>query len=428
MKFTRTFLFLFVAIVLVPNVRADAVTDWNAIAVQASLTAGGPPGPSARVGPTSVGDIAMVSAAVYDAVQAIEGKYQPYYVDIPGATGSPVAATARAAHDVLVHLYPAQAAALGVTYQNYLLSNGILITDPGIDVGAIAAAGIIRLRSCDGRFPDPPPPPFIGSTDIGKWRPTPPANAPMLGTWMANASPFLLLRPGQFRSDDPPALTSRQYARDYNEVKAYGSLTNSSRTPEQTDLAQFWAGNFGVMMNKLLRDVSTSHVDDIADSSRLFALANMAQADAIYSAWNDKIHFNVWRPITAIQNGDADGNSRTTGDPAWNSLIPSPPYPDYVSGANSITAATIYSLENFFGTDKMEFSVTTTNTGATTQDTRDFTRFSQAADEVVEARILLGIHFRFADTAARDLGRNVAKWGHRHYFRPIGGRRHHDEW
>ncbi len=422
------FIVIAMSAALVTTVRADAVTDWNAIAVQASLTAGGPPGPAARVGPTSVGDIAMVSAAVYDAVQAIEGEYQPYYVDIPGATGSPVGATARAAHDVLAHHYPAQAAALGVTYQNYLISNGILITDPGIEVGARAAAGIIRLRACDGRFPDPPPPPFVGSTDIGKWRPTPPANAPMLGVWMASASPFLLLRPTQFRADEPPSLDSRRYSRDYNEVKRLGSLNNSDRTPEQTDMAQFWAGNFGVMMNKLLRDISLAEVDNIADSSRLFALANMAQADAIYTAWNDKLHYNMWRPITAIQNGDADGNPRTVGDPAWNSLIASPPYPDYISGANSITAATVYSLAHFFGKDKMAFSVTTTNTGPTNQDTREYTRFSEVADEVVEARILLGIHFRFADTAARDLGRNVAAFGHRNYFRPVRAGHYRDEW
>lgn len=425
MKFTRLFLFLFVTVVLVPTVRGDAVTDWNAIAVQASLTTAGPPGPSARVGPTSVVDIALVSVAMYDAVQAIEKRYEPYYIEVPGASGSPAAAAARAAHDMLVNLYPAQAAALGVAYQNYLAANGILITDPGLDVGARTAAGIIALRSCDGRFPDPPPPPYIGNTDIGQWRPTPPANAPMLGTWMATAKPFLLTRPSQFRSDPPPDLNSRQYARDYNEVKKYGSaLGTGLRTPDQTDAAFFWAGNFGVMLNKLLRDVSTAHTNDIAESSRLFALANTAQSDAIFACWNLKIHYNSWRPITAIHNGDADGNPRTAGDPAWNSLIPSPPYPDHVSGANAITGATMYSLERFFGTDHMNFSITTTNTGPVNQDTRSYNRFSEASLEVVEARILLGIHFRFADTAARKLGRNVAYWGHRNYFRPIC-RKHH---
>ena len=230
---------------------ADAVTDWNAIAVQATVTAG-----PLRPGATGVLDIAMVQAAVYDAVQAIEKRFEPYYVDIPGASGSPVAATAKAAHDVLVNRFPGQTASLDMTYQQYLINHFLAETDPGVAVGATAAAGIIARRACDGSFPNPPPPPFIGGTDPGVWRPTPPANAPMLAPWLATVTPFTLTRPSQFRAPQPPTLTSRQYTRDYNEVKALGALNNSNRTPEQTDLAQFWSSNYVVLWNQVLRDIS----------------------------------------------------------------------------------------------------------------------------------------------------------------------------
>jgi hypothetical protein len=245
------------------------------------------------------------------------------------------------------------------------------------------------------------------------------------GPWLGSVTPFFLTRPSQFRSDPPPELTSRQYARDYLEVKRLGgALGTGDRTPEQTDQAFFWAGNFGVMLNALVRDLANQHIDDIADSSRLFALTSMAQADAIIAVWNDKAHYVFWRPITAIQNGDLDGNPRTTGDPAWTSLIATPPYPDHTSGANGITGATMRALRNFFRRDRMDFEVTTTNTGPTTLDTREFNRFSEAAQEVVDARIYLGIHFRFADEGARTLGFRIADYAFQNYLRSHG--HHHD--
>lgn len=392
--------------------KADAVADWNAIAVQAVLTAG-----TARPGPSGALDVAVMHAAIYDAVQAIEKDYQPYYVDIPVATGSPIAATAKAAHDVLVNRFPAQAAALDVTYTNYLIANGILVTDPGIAVGATAAAGIIALRACDGAFP-PGPPTFIGGGGIGVWRPTG-TGAMNPGPWLGQVTPFMLTRPFQFRAPPPPPLTSREYARDYNEVKALGAATGSSRTPAQTDQAFFYAGNFVVMLNKVVRDMAIAHADNISDSSRLFALTSMSQADAAIATWNDKAFYVFWRPITAIQNGHLDNNRDTTADAAWNSLIANPPYPDYGSGANGLTASTMRALENFFRKDRMDFSVTTTNTGPTIQDTREFERFSEMSDEVVDGRVLLGIHFRFADEVSRTLGNKIADFGYQNYLRPL---------
>jgi hypothetical protein len=400
------------------TIRADAVADWNLIAVQttAGTLPGFPPFPP-RPGPTGNLDVAVVQAAVYDAVQAIEKKFAPYYVEIPGASGSPVAATAKAAHDVLVNRFPSQALALDTIYFNYMAPLGLL-DDPGVAVGARAAAGIIALRACDGSFPNPAPPPFVGIDQPGFWRPTP-GTTQMTAPWVAFVTPFTLTRPSQFRADPPPALTSREYARNYNEVMALGALNNSDRTPQQTDLAHFWFANYTILLNQVLRDIANAHVDNIAESARLFALADMAIADALITAWSDKVHYVFWRPITAIQQGDNDDNSRTIGDPGWQSLYPAPPYPDYTSGANITTSALINSLKLFFDKDRMDFSITTTNTGPTIQDTRTYRRFSEVTDEVVDARIYEGIHFRFADTAARQQGRQVARFAFKNFLRPL---------
>ena len=394
--------------------RADVIADWNAIAVQSTITA-------SRSGATGVIDLAIVHAAMYDAVQSIEKRYEPYYVDVQGGTGNPTAAAARAARDVLVSRFPSQTDAINTNYLQYLSTRGIPENDPGVAVGIAAAAGIVAMRACDGSFPLIPPPPFVGGTGIGVWRPTPPANLPMQTPWMANVTPFLMTRPSQFRADPPPAVASRQYAHDYIEVKSVGALNGSTRTPDQTDLAHFYAGNTFVIWNRALRDVSNANVNNVADSSRLFALAEMSVADALITSWNDKIHYVFWRPITAIHEGENDGNPATQGDPAWQSLIVTPPYPDYTSGAVNFATAMTKSLEHFFETDSITFSVTTTNTVPTVQDTRTYHRFSDAAQDVVDARVYSGIHFRFADEAARKQAKGIALWGYRNYMRPIRG-------
>jgi hypothetical protein len=365
-------------------------------------------------------DIAMVHLAVHNAVAAIDGQYQPYPKAIRGAAGSPVAAAARAARDVLVNRFPAQMASLDTIYNNYLAANSLAQNNPGVAVGQQAAADIIAMRASDGSYPSPAPPPFVGGTGIGMWRPTPPANAAMATPWLGDVRPFGLTSPSQFLADPPPALTSATYARDYNEVKELGSLANSKRTAQQTDLAQFWAGNYLVMWNEALRNIAGARALSIGRSARLFALATMATADAAITAWNSKNHYPLWRPITAIQNGDDDGNPQTAGDRAWQPLITTPPYPDYTSGANNVTGAVTRILRLFFGRDDHTFSVTTTVADAM-QKTRTYHKFSDAARDVVDARIYDGIHFRFADTAARRQGQRVAKWTFKHFLRPVHG-------
>ncbi len=402
--------------------RADAVGDWNGITAQAVAAA-----VPARPGPAQILDYAKVHAAVYDAVQAIEGEYEPYYLEIPGASGSSTAAAAKAAHDVLVTLFPGQVGFLDTTYHDYLASHGLAEDDPGVAVGQQAAAGIIALRANDGSYPNPPPSPFLGGTEPGEWRPTPsylpgpPAPfSPMAVEWLGTVTPFTLTSPDQFRAKPQPDLKSGAYTKDYKEVKALGGDVNSERTPEQTAIAYFWTLNFVAQWNLTLREIAAAHVPDIADSARLFALANLATADAVITAWDSKRHFNFWRPVTAIQEGDNDGNPRTHGDTNWRPLINTPNYSEYTSGANNVTGAMTRSLRLFFGTDHFTLQVTS-NSPLANPPTRTYERFSDAASEVVDARVYLGIHFRFADTAARKQGQQTARWAFKHFLRPVDG-------
>src|SRR4029077_10052161 len=238
-----------------------------------------------RPGPVGFLDMAVVQAAVYDAVQAISGKFKPYYVQIPGASGSPEAAAAKAAHDVLVNIFPAQSASLDTAYRDYLTKKSLGENDPGVTAGQRAAAGILALRANDGRVPNPLPPPFTGDTATGVWRPTtsyqpppPPSGTPMATPWLGAVPCFTLQSGDQFRTKPPPALNSQQYATDYNEVKALGAQSDGARTPEQTDLAYFYAGDIAFQLRRTLREIAATHVKNIDDNARLLALASLAMA------------------------------------------------------------------------------------------------------------------------------------------------------
>jgi hypothetical protein len=387
-------------------VAADAVTDWNEIAANAVATG--------RPGPIGQPDLALVQAAVHDAIQSYEKRFEPYYTAAKPGTprGSKVAAAIAAAHGVLVGFYPAQAVTLDATYGTYLANNG-LTGDPGVAVGEAIAALYVPLR----RQIPVPPPTFIGGTGIGEWRPIAPATE-MAFVPLATFHPLTLTGPARFRAPPPPELTSARYATDYNEVKAKGALNNSTRTPEQTDVGHFWSENFAVQWNRAMRAIIDSRVPNMGNRARLLALANLAAADALLSSWDSKIFFNLWRPQTAIQEGENDGNPNTAGDATWLSLITNPSYPDYTSGANNITGAITKSLELFFGRDNIAFDVTS-NAPLAVKKTRTYGSFSAAAQAVVNARIYLGIHFRFADTAARTQGQQVAEWVQDHYLLPV---------
>jgi hypothetical protein len=393
---------------------ADVVTDWNST-TQAVIGIGA----ATRPTPSALLDFAMVHIAMHDAIQAFQQRFESYNAPIEGASGSPIAAAAKAARDVLVNRFPAQAASIEATFQSFLSANGLTPTDPGVEVGAQAAMRIIDRRANDGSFP-PNPEVFTGCTAPGQWRPTQPAFAPMSAPWFGAVAPFALKdSEGLLPEPPPPHLTSSAYAKAYNEVKAFGARVNSSRTPEQTDISYFYTDNFFNQMNRAVQAIAAAHLSDIGDSARLFALANMAAADAVMSSWNAKRHYNFWRPSTAILEGDYDGNPYTDGDPAWLPLVNEPPYPDYTSGANSVTGAFMRSLALFFGDDSPFMFSLTSNAANVVQRTRTYSRFSAVADDVVEARIYLGIHFRFADVVARKQGKQAANRTFSHVLRPI---------
>lgn len=282
-------------------------------------------------------------------------------------------------------------------------------------IGQQAAANILNLRAGDGSFPAKPEV-FTGGTEPGEWRPTPPAFAPMAAPWMGAVTPFTIKDATLFRMPSPWLLTSGEYAREYNEVKALGSKNSIARTQAQTDLALFYSDNFLALWERTLRGISDANLTNIGDSARLFALANLAAGDALIAAWDGKRFYHFWRPITAIQNGDNDDNPLTAGDPTWVPMIPTntPPYPEYPSGANSLTGAMTRILERFFG-NEMTFSVTS----AFVNQTKTYHRFSDMADDVVNVRIYQGIHFRTADIVGRRHGTRIANLAFSHFLPPL---------
>lgn len=395
---------------------ADVVADWNAITERSVLTAGHPP-------PVTGLDFAIVHVAIYDAVIAIDGRYEPYYVQIPNASGSIDAAGARAAHDILVYLFPAQTAQLDADYDAYLAQHNISPDDPGVAVGAQAASGIAALRSNDGRFPASPTP-YFGSTQPGQWRPTPsyepggpPSNAPGLVPWVANVRPFTVADVADYTTEGPPALTSAEYTADFNEVKSVGSRTSLTRTAAQTQLAYFWADSGPLMWQRALRDIASRYLSNVGDSARMFALAALSAGDAQIACWSTKYEFNFWRPLTAMTLADQDGNPATQADPNWRPLVNTPNFPEYTSGHTTSSEAVAEILENLFGTKKLEFTITTAN-GRANPKYHTYTDLDQTIRDVVDARIYAGIHFRTADMHGVTLGKRIAKHAFKHYLRP----------
>ena len=407
--------------------RADAVTDWNLIASNAIVvTALQPP-------PVSALSFAMVQGAFYDAVNAIDRGHQPYLVQpASNPTDSKEAAAATAAFRVLVGfadlpgLFPAQQPTLQPVYDAYIA--GLPDNPPGsraagVTIGETTARAMLNARMNDGRFG---PPPALYPPAPGIWRPTPPNFAHDPAPWVGNVRPFIVPSAEMLRTDGPNALTSAAYTEDFNEIKEVGSLTSTTRTPDQTDAAIFWQDHAHALFNRIFRTLAASQNLGIADSARLFAMENLAAADAAIGCWNDKYYWQFWRPITAIREADTDGNPDTVADPTWLPLFDpatpvchppalfTPPFPDHPSGHACATGAFVNTLQNFFGTDKIAFSAFS-NKSCTT---RSFDRFSDALSEVIDARVWAGIHFRTADVQGAVLGHKVAHYLEKNYFQP----------
>jgi PAP2 superfamily len=238
--------------------------------------------------------------------------------------------------------------------------------------------------------------------------------------------PFIVPSAEMLRTDGPNALTSAAYAEDLNEVKELGSLTSTTRTADETDAAIFWQDQAMALWNRIFRTLAASQGLDIVENARLFAMENLAAADAAIGCWNDKYYWQFWRPITAIREAGTDGNPATIADPTWLPLfdpvtpvppppLVTPPFPDHPSGHACATSAFVHTLKNFFGTDKIGFTAHSNKSGTT----RSFDRFSDALKEVIDARVWAGIHFRTADTQGAVLGQKVAHYLEKHYFQPV---------
>jgi hypothetical protein len=294
----------------------------------------------------------------------------------------------------------------------------------GIAAGNAAAAAMLAARADDGRFG--PFAPVIGSTP-GIWRPTPPLFARDPTPWVGNVRPFVVPEAAPLRSAGPNPLTSRAYARDFNEIKDIGALHSRTRSADETDAAIFWQDHAFALWNRVFRALSARYHLDAADSARLFAATNLAAADTAIGCWNDKYHWNSWRPITAIQEAADDGNPATTADPEWTPLFDSstpvatppalatPPFPEHPSGHNCAAGSIVRTLRYFFGTDKVAISATSNKSGTT----RSWQRLSDLLAENINARVWAGIHFRTADIQGAGLGRRVARYVHRHALQPV---------
>jgi hypothetical protein len=363
--------------------------------------------------------MAMVQGAVFDAVNMIDRGYEAYLDDLPRASrhASKPAAASTAAHHVLVGLgiapVPALPAAV-ITRLDALYAESLAaIPDgpsktAGINAGAAAASAMLAERTGDGRYTAFS---FTEGTGIGEWRPTSGVNDPF--AWVAKVDPFLLRRASQVRTDGPLDIDSRAYAREYEEVKDYGSdgvLNPTLRTPEQTATAMFFTAHPIELYNRAFRTVAADQDLSIIEQARFFASVNLAGADAVIGCWDDKEFWGFWRPITAIQQGEFDDNPRTVGDPDWLSLVPSPPYPDHPSGYNCGTGSFMHAAKNFFGKDRMDFELVRLATATTPQVTRSYKRFTDVIKDTIDARIWLGIHFRTPDVQAAELGEEVADY------------------
>jgi hypothetical protein len=407
--------------------QATEVTNWNRIATNTLVTF---PGPAGGAPPALQINMAMTQGAVYDAVNAIERRHRPYLLRTrfhPKASRDAAAATA--AYRVLSNivatvpetiLFPNRASLLGSLATEYTTSLAAIPDtrwrSRGIAAGNAAAEAMIAAREGDGRFG---PSPWVPNFDPGHWQPLLNADGTQMldpTPWVGGVRPFLIRSSSQFRTNGPRELSSAAWARDFNEVKALGSVNSTARTPEQTHIALFWQSNVPPTWNAVARDLADdpNYAVDLADSALLFAMMNLSGADAGINCWNDKYYWDFWRPWQAIHEADRDDNPATEPDGSWTALLTAP-YPEHPSGHLCLDGAHLSVLRMFFGTDKVRFAVTSAPFPG---EIRSFDRFSDALDEIIEARIWAGLHYRTADVQARNLGRKVAYYMANHYFQP----------
>jgi membrane-associated phospholipid phosphatase len=359
--------------------------------------------------------LAILHVSIYDAVNGIARTHEPYLVPsaVP-ASASRQAAASAAAHQSLVNLFPANASSFDA------LHTAILAAIPdsphktaGIAWGEFVANQILAARATDGSNAIVAPP---GGSGPGVWVPTPPAFLPYLLPQWGFVVPFAMSSSPQFRPPGPPSLDSQRYADDYDEVKELGAAVGSTRTEEQTQIALFWADGAGTETppghwNSIAQIIGAAHGNTLEENARLFALLNIAMADAAICAWDAKYTYHFWRPVTAIAFVEPELN--------WMSFIVTPPFPDYVSGHSTFSAAAATVLPLFYGTEDLPF---TTGSDFLPGVYRSFSSCLDAAEEAAVSRIYGGIHFRFASEDGLQAGISIGEWSATHYLQPTHNR------
>jgi hypothetical protein len=397
----------------------DSVLEWIGVMNTAVLAGGTNPLVTSRV-------VALVSASVFDAVNGIDPRFQPLHVKPNAPHGaSQHAAAIQAAYVILVDLYPAQSGML-TAERNASLTKLASIQkaqaiDAGVAWGQTVADAIWAWRLTDGIAPAPPP--FLGVQSIvgtpaavGAWRPTPLVNASGAGPQFASMTPWVLRRPSQFRLPPPLALDSPEYAADLNELKVMGIFSGSSRTPDQSELALFWAGNTPLYWNRIAAQLAAARELTLTENAHLFALLNVTMADAAIACWDGKYRYVFWRPITAIRAGLTPADADPTWVP-WLDFFPAgtPAHPEYPSGHSTVSGSAAFVLSAAFG-ENTAFTVTSD----VRPGTRSFSSFSDTVAEIANARVFGGIHFRTSCVRANTLGRAVADYVSRHAMHARG--------
>jgi hypothetical protein len=410
----RRYLVLAVATVSLaasPSAAPDVVVEWNAI--MTSTVSGQNPFAEARFA-------AITQLAVFEAANAATGEYYPYLgtTTAPPGTSSEAAAVA-AAHAVLVQYFPDRAPALDSARQASLdsIPDGTAKAD-GIAAGMAAAAAMIAGRANDGSTPPafyPAGPPVPGA-----WQPTAscPAAGGVLRHW-GNVVPFGIPSAAQFRSEPPPALASRAYAKDYDTVRTVGDRDSDLRPADRTDVARFYNAVLAVQVwNAVARQIAASHDETISQRARAFALLNMAISDGLVAVMDTKYHYALWRPETAIRAGDSDGNRSTIGDPSFVPLITAPCFPSYPSAHATASNAARAVLHKLYGNGGHAIRLESPSLPAIALD---YTTFKQIADDIDDARVYGGIHFPFDQGAGAEQGRRIGLFVYRNKLCPIDG-------
>ncbi|MBT9462935.1 vanadium-dependent haloperoxidase [Hydrogenophaga sp.] len=395
------------------------VIDWNQQTHQVIKAATGYQDPVAasRI-------LAMVHLAMHDAVNATQPRYRAYAYQPRTPAGKTPAdaavAAAVAAHDVLAALFPKQKEMLRATLDASLHDAGIgAAVGEGKRLGAEAAAAMLVRRADDGSQADEA---YRPGTRPGEYRFVPGFDFVAAPHWRA-VKPFTMRSPQQFRVAAPPALASAAYATDFNEVKATGSkAANARRSTDQTQYAAYWYEFSDSGWNRIARAVARDKPQDLWQRARTFALLNAVMADAYIAGWDSKMHYNLWRPVTAIQQADADGNPATTAAAHWVPMLTTPPVQDHPSTHSALGAAAAVALAHAFGGDRVTFTMASPS-ALPDAPARTFASFSEAAKENADSRVRAGLHFRFATTAGLQLGEQIGQQAARDMLGPVGAAR-----